>query len=653
MEKSITIKHVDSIKNRLVDTILLVGTTIAFTKFIVSLFPIQDLNINADFYLDIFAFSILYLTFFLRNKLSFVFKTNVIIAMLFLIIISDVIENGLDSPNTVIIVLVPFLSILIYDFRTSISLYLFGIVVFLAIGFLFHNGMITSPNYITPDHSYRLWVEIALVFSVVTVVITLFVHQFNSTIYKLIGNLEVQKNELADREAMMSIITKNIPRTYLSVLDRDFIVKYADGSEFRNMNLDPTQFIGVYGPDTFKPFGNAYEIVLDVYQKTIEGSSQSFELEMEGLFYLYKTVPLFDAENNVHSFLVVCENISEYKETQKKIADRESLLSVITKNIPRTILTVLDRDLVIQFTDGIDYKKWGMDPNSFIGLNALDTLQVFGDEKVTRMKEAYESAFNGNPDTVELQFEDDILMYKILPLPNEDDEINRILVVTENITEQVATQKLIDDNLNEKNVLLQEIHHRVKNNLAVVSGLLSLQSYKIDDVRSKFILEKSTNRIMSIAKVHEMLYESKNFNRIPFNQYISELSTIILDSMNHDGKQITFDTNIKVEYISINHGVPLGIIFNELITNSVKYGFNGSADNTIMISVTQKDDRIEVNYEDNGVGIVDFKTAASKSLGFTLVESLMHQIEADYKYDTQNKFKLSFSFPADNFETTI
>jgi two-component sensor histidine kinase len=574
--------------------------------------------------------------------------------MLFLIIISDVFENGLDSPNTVIIVLIPFLSILIYDFKTSISLYLAGIIVFITIGYQFQNGMITSSYFDPTHHVFRHWVEVALVLSVVTVVITLFVHQFNTTIYKLINNLQSQKDDLADREAIMAVITKNIPRTYLTIIDSDLKIRFTDGSEYINTHLDPKQFIGVYAPDTFKQLGEeTVDIVMNAYSQTLKGVGQSFELEFDNLSYIYKTVPLFDVNNQVHSFLVVCENITEFKETQKQIADRESLLSVITKNIPRTILTVLDRDLIIQFTDGIDYKKWKMDPESFVGLNALETLQVFGDDKVDRMKEAYENAFNGQTDTVELSFEGDILLYKILPLPDEDDEIRRILVVTENITEQVATQKLIDDNLNEKNVLLQEIHHRVKNNLAVVSGLLSLQSYKTKDPNSKFILDKSTNRIMSIAKVHEMLYESKNFTRIPFDRYINELSTIILDSMNYDAKTIQFNTEINVDYISINHGVPLGIIFNELITNSLKYGFNGDLDNSINITVNRENDHFHVTYEDNGVGIENFDDASSKSLGFTLVQSLMQQIDAEFEYDTRDKFKLSFQFPADSEESVI
>lgn len=288
-----------------------------------------------------------------------------------------------------------------------------------------------------------------------------------------------------------------------------------------------------------------------------------------------------------------------------------------------------------------------------LGLTVQEVFGSYGKETLNTILDAYHETLKGEQQLFQIQVGDQYQSYKTMPLPDKNGEIKSFLSVVENITESVVNRNLIEENLNERNVLLQEIHYRVKNNLAVVSGLLSLQSYNINNQNSKFILEKSTNRIMSIAKVHEMLYESKNFNRIPFNRYINELSSIILESMNDDGKTISFETDITIDYISINHGVPLGIIFNELITNSVKYGFNGDIDNRIKIEVSKSEDRFVVVYEDNGIGIENFDTASTKSLGFTLVDSLMHQIEADYEYDTNDKFKLTFNFPVEEMQPAV
>tara|TARA_B100001109_G_C18774055_1_gene432192 strand:- start:275 stop:991 length:717 start_codon:yes stop_codon:yes gene_type:complete len=217
-----------------------------------------------------------------------------------------------------------------------------------------------------------------------------------------------------------------------------------------------------------------------------------------------------------------------------------------------------------------------------------------------------------------------------------------LLVKTDELTKR---DELLQENLREKNVLLQEIHHRVKNNLAIVSGLLELQSLKEKDKTIQNTLKKSTNRIMSIAKVHQFLYQSESFDKIPFKMYIDQLAEVILSTMNSDQKQITFNSNISVDYLNINNGVPLGIIVNELITNSIKYGFPDDDGNEISISISETDNRIVFNYRDNGVGIADFESASSKSLGFSLINSLLTQIQATSNYHTEEHFELSFSYP--------
>lgn len=519
-----TAENLKSIKNILVDTILLAGTSIGFLAFIVSLFPFNVTLVNSDMVIDLIGISALFLSYFFRRKLSVEFKTNMIIGMLYLLFISDILENGLHTPDIILVVIIPFLSILIYNFKVTIFLYSVCIVTYLILGGFYTSGIITSSFYDGSSDSFLRWIEGVLILSVVTFVITLFLNKFNHTIYTLLENLKKQNEDLAERESLLTAITQNIPRTFLSVIDRDLIIQFTDGIEYAAMDIDPKNYVGKYAPDIFK---------------------------------------------------------------------------------------------------------------------------VFGESVVQKVTAAYQQTLKGESPIIELTVGENHLIYKMMPLKNKNGQINRVLVVAENITDRVETQKLIEENLHEKNVLLQEIHHRVKNNLAVVSGLLELQSYNVTDEQSKFILNKSTNRILSIAKVHEMLYESENFNKIPFNRYINELSAIILDSMNQEEKVIHFQTEINVEYISINQGVPLGIIFNELITNSVKYGFNGSGENRIQIEVQRQDNTFYVTYSDNGSGIADFQQASTKSLGFTLIRSLLQQIEADFSYQTDQKFELSFSFPAE------
>ncbi len=517
-------ENLDRIKEVLVDIILSTGTSIGFLAFVVSFIPFDPNLINADLVYDVIGISSLFFTYLFRKKLSVTFKTNIIIVMVTLIFVSDILENGLHTPDVVLVLIIPFLSILVYSLRTTLILYAFCLVLYLIIGYLFTTGVVTSVFYDGSQDSFVRWVETAIILSVVTFVITLVLNKFDKTIYRLFNQIQRKNDELMEREA---------------------------------------------------------------------------------------------------------------------------LLSTITKNIPRTFLTVIDKELIIRFTEGSEYEAFGLDPKDFYNVNALDTLKDFGDDVVDKIRNGYEQAFKGTPQNVNIVIAEQHLRYRILPLNIVDDVVQSLLIVTENVSDDVKTKKLIEENLEEKNVLLQEIHHRVKNNLAVVSGLLELQSYNIEDPKSKHILRKSTNRIMSIAKVHEMLYESKNFTKIPFKRYINELTDMIFDSLNLESSGIEIKTKIGIDQLNINHGVPLGIIFNELITNSVKYGFNGQNEKVIEINVQKEDDFYKVVYSDNGVGIENFEKATTKSLGFTLIHSLLSQIEAEYNYNTKNKFMLEFRFSAD------
>lgn len=512
------------LKTMLIDRIIIVGTALGAGVFTIAIFPLESFRANADFFYDIFALSLLVCIIFAKKKISLKVKTNIIIAILFFAFISDLLENGLFTPDPVLMVLIPFLTILVYDLRTTIIVYAFSSGVFLLMGFFIVNGFIEPVIANTSSNSYFRWIEYWLTYTLLAFVITVFLNSFHNTIYELIDSLKKQNEHLAERETTLRTIIENFPRSFVTLVSKDLTIISTGGKEFQNRNVNQEKLLGL----------SVEEVLLRLGRKD----------------------------------------------------NQEELAHII-----------------------------------------LDT-------------------FNKTEHEMEVSFGNDFMQIKTAPLLNSKGEVHAIVVVFENITERIEAQHLIEENLEEKEVMLQEIHHRVKNNLAVVSGLLEMQSFHVDDSKLKTILSESINRIISIAKVHQMLYESEKFNSLPFKAYISELSEMIISSMNEEGKSVSVNIDISVINLGINHGVPLGIIFNELITNSVKYGFQQKEGNQINITVTSSDSFIDVIYQDNGIGIEDFEAAKNKSLGFTLIESLLQQIDATHKFETNNQFKLSFSFPA-------
>ncbi|MEO1021148.1 MAG: histidine kinase dimerization/phosphoacceptor domain -containing protein [Bacteroidota bacterium] len=197
----------------------------------------------------------------------------------------------------------------------------------------------------------------------------------------------------------------------------------------------------------------------------------------------------------------------------------------------------------------------------------------------------------------------------------------------------------------EKEVLLAEVHHRVKNNLAIVSGLLTLQmlSIKNDDARSH--LAESVNRINSIAKVHELLYQSETMTKIDIKPYLEQLTVAIKKTLNAKNADIKLETEIDDVVINVNQAIPLGLLINELVTNSLKHGFKNAPEGTISLVLENHENQLVVNYRDNGTGFknnVDFNTP--KNMGLTLIHTQLGQLEADYDVQTQDGFGLDFSF---------
>lgn len=200
------------------------------------------------------------------------------------------------------------------------------------------------------------------------------------------------------------------------------------------------------------------------------------------------------------------------------------------------------------------------------------------------------------------------------------------------ITEKRASQELIKSSLHEKETLLAEIHHRVKNNLAVISGLLSLQSSFVNDEKAKDLLLESRNRIHSMSLIHEKLYQFENFASISLDVYIVDLIDNIKKSYSTPDKIIDFKVKSNNISLEIKYAVPCGLILNELISNSLKHAFPGQEKGEIRVEFTQKENEITMQVADNGIGCdINKLLKEGNTLGLTLIDSLSDQIDGTLK----------------------
>jgi PAS domain S-box-containing protein len=214
------------------------------------------------------------------------------------------------------------------------------------------------------------------------------------------------------------------------------------------------------------------------------------------------------------------------------------------------------------------------------------------------------------------------------------------------VTERKKMTEMVKASLAEKETLLREIHHRVKNNLQIISSLLSLQINKINDPRTIEALRDSQTRVMSMALVHEHLYKGEDFSRIDIRDYIHSLGTNLFRSYKAADENIHFELEIPEIYVNINTAIPMGLIINELITNSLKYAFKEIKDGEISITATEDTQYIKIIVADNGAGISNGITLENPtSLGLRLVSRLTGQLNGTVVIDRSVGTKFVFTFP--------
>lgn len=214
-----------------------------------------------------------------------------------------------------------------------------------------------------------------------------------------------------------------------------------------------------------------------------------------------------------------------------------------------------------------------------------------------------------------------------------------INTIWRDLTQKKKAENLILKSIEEKEILLKEIHHRVKNNLQIICSLLNLQSENIHNVQLKQILQQSKYRVESMAKIHEMLYKSKDMSKINFADYVFELATTLISSTKRITHNIKLKIDIKDVYFTINTAIPVGLLINEIITNSVKHGFKENKKGEITISIAEKNNKnLEMRIGDNGIGYANnFVPENLNSLGFQLIISLVNQLNGTIKKEKSSK----------------
>jgi len=393
------------------------------------------------------------------------------------------------------------------------------------------------------------------------------------------------------------------------------------------------------------------------YSEAFKGKTVSFETKLTYLdgSFEFKEIhlnPIIEEGNSIQEVSGIGIDITERKLTEMKLNKNTARYNSIFNNAS-VIIWSIDREKKITASNNsfeIAMSSWF---SRVVSINSdfEDYFSSYGNEKAIEIFNVnFDKALKNKKRLFEIKFLDRnsnerILEIYMSPIIYADNEIDEMSCIAVDVTETKTASNELNESLKEKETLLQEVHHRVKNNLQIISSILNLQASYLKDEKSLKILTESQNRIKSMSFIHESLYINNNFRYIDFKDYIKSLTSNLIQSYSLRPDKVKFISQVSDVQLSLDQAIPCGLILNELISNSLKYAFPGDIRGEIALNISEKGNNVRLELSDNGIGIPkDFDVEKSESLGLQLVFILVEQLDGNIEIgsDKGSNFLINF-----------
>ena len=339
-------------------------------------------------------------------------------------------------------------------------------------------------------------------------------------------------------------------------------------------------------------------------------------------------------------------DITERRQAEEALRQNLETFRIIATNTPDHIL-VQDKDL--RYTQVIN-PPLGLTEQEMIGKTDYDILSKEDADNLAKIKRLVldsGSAVHSEIPLVNSHGEKNYFAGSYVPKRNAVGESDGIIGYFRNVTETKEANEKIITALAEKEILIREIHHRVKNNLQIISGLLDMTRMRTSDPATTGILTDMMLKIKTMAQIHTRLYESKQFDKVNMGVQIHDQVADLTNIYGRSGSEITCQVNAEDFFLRVDQAIPCALVINEILSNSFKHAFKGRRNGSIIISAWQEGCNIHISVQDDGVGIpgnIDVNRATS--LGLKLIRSLVQQLRGNLAIESSARgSKVSFDFP--------
>jgi two-component sensor histidine kinase/PAS domain-containing protein len=431
------------------------------------------------------------------------------------------------------------------------------------------------------------------------------------------------------------------------------------------------EIVNVFTPEEYQiiydlTFGEYFTKTLDLIDQKksirhLELNTSIMQLK-NGTYYLLRihdiTAKVREKEQEIRASLAEENNeilslqVREKIQAQRLLKEQFMRMNTIFDQSANTMLAIISNQFEITICNTF-FKHYFMHHANILieeGMKLDHFLtNVFDHKYHQTFRQAIKQIKKGNPTQFETSLvvgNDEYHMEIYLnPIVNIEGSLLEISMVAHDITQKKKQEVRISESLKEKELLLKEIHHRVKNNLQIISSIINLQAASIQDEQILEILRESKNRIYTMATIHENLYQSEQFSSIQFDYYLKKLVGNTLTSYKLPSLDITVHYHLDKVKLSLDQAIPCGLIVNELLTNVVKYAFIASDKGELTIELRELNGKIELIFADNGVGLPDYlNVEQTTTLGLQLVTTLINQLDGEFKLSTQKGTKFLITF---------
>lgn len=362
--------------------------------------------------------------------------------------------------------------------------------------------------------------------------------------------------------------------------------------------------------------------------------------------------PVFAPDGRVQEVFGVGHEITEQKAAEEQVREQSARLRAIFESSANMMIWTLDKDLRItscneRFKQAIR-SDFGVEMGIGDVFVAEDANQAAG-ANATRYTSIYKAALKGKPQQFEAELVNrhggTIWVQNFLNPIMVDGKVQELSCLAYHITDRKEAQMAMERNLQEKEVLLKEVHHRVKNNLQIVSSIFNLQTAHVgDDPRILGLLRDSRDRIRSMSFIHESLYQNNDLSSVDLAEYMQGLGRNLMMSYSLTGK-VRLDTDLQRVDLVLDQAIPCGLLLNELISNALKHAFPNEREGVIHMGLRSDGNTVTITLKDDGVGLPKgFNTARDANLGLELVHTLVEQLDGRLEMSGDNGVSYLLTF---------